>query len=141
MPATGVRGVWNDEGESFFFSSRVVTELTRMNALTLYSFWKPSVSRWTTAEELAEEGVDKTLANEIARHLTSSLLPKVRDAMATNWVVQTGDWCVDLWGTEGDAVYDSIIRDTKFVEDDDSVLGVEYVLPTPEHDAGRLSKV
>lgn len=141
LPTCGVPGVWMEELEHFFFSAKVVSELTWVNALTLYSFWEPSNERWMTREEMEEGGMDGNLALQMETMLQSALKPEVRAATARKWKPQRGDWCVDLRADDGDAFYDMVLRVTEFQEGEQVVIGAEYALPTPEHADGRLHLV
>lgn len=73
----GIKGVWQEAGKDFFYSQLVVTEVPRVSDGTLYSWWHADEGRWMTAEELAAEDVEPSLAAQIAFHLSSSLLHSV----------------------------------------------------------------
>lgn len=109
MPICGIKGVWREVGEAFFRQGRVVSELTQVNATTLYSLWHAEEDQWLSAQELEEAGVDEIVAERVATHLAESLLPAVYAAKQVPWQVQIGDWCTDLWpgGDEAD-FYNSV---------------------------------
>lgn len=91
LPTCGVRGVWKEERKHFFFSAQVVSELTRVSALTLFSFWEPKQERWMTSAEMAEGGVRMELAAQIEVLLQTSLKPQVQAATSVRWKPQQGD--------------------------------------------------
>lgn len=133
LPACGVKGVWTTSGEGFFSSAKVVSELTRMGAFTLYS------ERWMTRDKLVNAGLEPDLALEVADHLAQSLLSEVQAAASVKWTTQVGDWCLDLWERDGEVFYDTVLRITKIQKEAQLVMCIEYVLPTPEHAEGRLT--
>lgn len=81
MPTCGVRGVWKEAGEAFFFRAGVVSKLTRVSALTLYFFWEPAADRWMSQQELEAGGMEEETAREVAAHLQESLLESVQAAV------------------------------------------------------------
>lgn len=58
MSFCGVKGVWTDRGEEFFFSVKVVNEFTAAGVYTLYLFWELNVGRWMNAQELEAGGIE-----------------------------------------------------------------------------------
>lgn len=138
MPTCGVRGIWASDAEDYFFKASIVIELTRVGALTLYSFWEQNEERWMNRLELETGGLDAEYAECVANYLASSLRGQVSAAMGIKWATQKGNWCVDRWGTGEDAFYDSVLRITEIKEGADVVTGMEYVLPSDEALESRL---
>lgn len=90
-----------------------MSELSRVSALTLYSFWEPQEDRWMSQQELEEGGMEDVVAAEVVHHLDSSLRPAVQAAMEVRWTVWNGDWCMDLWTAGEEAFYDLVLRVTE----------------------------
>lgn len=91
MPSCGVKRVWMDNGEEFFFSARVVNQLTAAGAYTLFSFWEPTADKWMNARELEAGGIAGDLAGSVAEHLSSLLRPSVMATVDVQWEAQAGD--------------------------------------------------
>lgn len=73
IPTCGVHGVWKEKQEAFFFSNKVVSELSRMGALMLYSLWEPKEEWCMSTEEMIESGMQAQIAAQLREHLPDSL--------------------------------------------------------------------
>lgn len=77
----GVRGVWKEAGEVFFFRVGVVSKLIRVSALILYFFWESVADRWMSQQELEAGGMEEEIVREVVVYLQEFLLESVQAAV------------------------------------------------------------